>query len=159
MAVDVTYSLFNDCTMWLKDGVSEDSIIKVAETKNIFRKFKRAKKVQRNVSDIILELDDDETAVVSCCFKKGKIIVWRPVLIRTYDINRQRVAILAYVCATREGVFCYPAADIKKLLLEEGDTVAVLDSWKEDQRISREQISEMIETWKRYNERERIKVL
>ena len=149
MAVDVTYSLFNSCTMWLKNGVSDDDIIKVSEIKSIYRKFKRMQKVKRDTSEVIVALDDDETAAISCCLKKGKIIVWRPVLIRKYNVNRQKIAVLAYVCATREGIFCYPAADIRKLLLEEGDKVTMLNSWQEDQRVSREQISEMIEAWKK----------
>lgn len=149
MAIDVTYSLQDNNTLWLKEGVSSDEIIKVSEIKGLFRKFKRAKKVQRDTSEIIMALDDDETAVISCCLKKGKVIVWHPVLIRKYDINMQKTATLAYICATREGIFCYPSVNIRELLLKEGDKTTVLESWKEDQRASREQISEMVEAWKK----------
>ena len=149
MAVDITPSFTEGNVMYLKEGVSDDDIIKVSEIKGLYRKLKRIKKEQHDTSETVMLLDDDETAVISCCLKKGKIIVWRPVLIRKYNVNMQKVAILAYLCATREGIFCYPAVDIRELLLKEGDKVAVLNSWKEDRRISREQISEMIEAWKK----------
>lgn len=154
MAVNIT-QYFSDNSLLLKEGVSEKDIIQIAKLKGVYRHLKRIKRVWRETADIILLLDEDETAVISCCLQNGKLIVWRPVLIKKYDTALRATAVLSYLCVKREGVFCYPAADIREILLRENEKVPFFVTWKEEQETSKRQISEMIQRFKTTVEKEK----
>lgn len=154
MAVDVIPCV-SDNSLLLKEGVSEEDIIQIAELKGVYRRLKKIKRVWRETADIILLLDEEETAVISCCLQNGKLIVWRPVLVRKYDTALRAAAVLSYLCVKREGVFCYPAADIRDILLQEDDKVPFLVNWKEEQETSKRQISEMVQKFKTRVEKEK----
>lgn len=147
MTIDVTPCV-SDNSLLLKEGVSEKDVIQIAELKGVYRRLKRIKRVWRDTADIIFHLDEEDTAVISCCLQNGKLIVWRPVLVRKYDTVLHATAVLSYLCVKREGIFCYPAADIREILLQENDKVPFLATWKEEQEISKKQISEMVQKFK-----------
>lgn len=149
----VAHITFNKDKNWftIKEGVKADDIIEIAKTKVVFRNLKRVKKTYRQLSDIMLCLDEDETAVVSCCLQKSKLIVWHITVIRTPIDEHTSRADLAYICVNREGVYCYPPEKIRELLKKENEKIPVLHSWKEDQEMCKHYLDQMIQSYKDYN--------
>ena len=138
----------------LKEGITQDDVATIAETKAVFRHLKRQKKTYRLLTDILLQLEEDETAVISCCLKRSKFIVWHLCFVRPplVDIRDGRTW-FGYLCVDRNGVYYYPEEKLRQVLLKEGDKVAVLASWKDDQRICREALADMIKSYKDFKQK------
>lgn len=133
---------------FVPSGYKEDTIMQLLDTKGLYRAFRKYKRVTRKRDDIIFELDDDESAVISCVFQRGTFYVWSPTILYRKNILGTGTIKFAYFCVLKNGLWIYPDKDIREILLQEGDTVSILDTWEEDQQASRESISEMIELYK-----------
>jgi len=132
-----------------KELYNKDSPTRLVETKGLYRKFKRYRQVTRKRDDIILELDDDESALISCVFQRNRLFVWSPTIMHSKDIVGASTVVFAYLCVLRDGLWLYPGDQVRDLLLQEGDTVSMLDTWEEDQQNSRESLLEMLELYKK----------
>lgn len=130
------------------EAYKEGSIAQLLNTKSLYRAFKKYKQVTRKKDDIIFELDDDESALISCVLKRGSIFVWSPTILHSRSVVGANKINFAYLCVLKSGLWIYPDKDIREILLQEGDRVTMLDTWEEDQQASRESITEMIEMYK-----------
>lgn len=126
----------------------EEKVVKLLDTKGLYRQFRKYKQVTRDKNDIIFELDDDEAALISCVFQRGHFFVWSPTILHSKDLIGGNKITFAYLCVLRDGLWMYPSKDLRNILLQEGDKIFVLDTWKDDQQQSRESLREMIELYK-----------
>lgn len=129
-------------------GYKEDTVAQLLKTKGLYRAFKKYRQTTRKRDDIIFELDDDESALISCVFRRGSFYVWSPTILHGKSVVGAPIIKFAYLCVLKDGLYVYPDKDVREILLQEGDRVSVLETWKEDQQISRDGLSEIIELYK-----------